>query len=83
MLCDPENYPLLANIDKPQALRELERDQLQTLNDELREFLTTSIELQRPTIPKSRTKAIAKTVRVTARRRVSLLIKANSLAERR
>ena len=43
MLCDPENYPLLANIDKPQALRELERDQLQTLNDELREFLINSI----------------------------------------
>ncbi len=43
MLCDPKNYPLLANIDSPAALRELERDQLQTLNDELREFLINSI----------------------------------------
>lgn len=43
MLCDPENYPLLANIDKPQALRELEKGQLQTLNDELREFLINTI----------------------------------------
>ncbi len=43
MLCDPKNYPLLVNIDKPQALRELEKDQLQTLNNELREFLINSI----------------------------------------
>jgi 1-deoxy-D-xylulose-5-phosphate synthase len=43
MLCDPENYPLLANIDNPQALRGLEKDQLQALNDELREFLINSI----------------------------------------
>lgn len=43
MLCDPEIYPLLANIKNPQALRELEKDQLQSLNDELREFLINSI----------------------------------------
>jgi 1-deoxy-D-xylulose-5-phosphate synthase len=43
MLCDPKNYPLLANIDKPQALRSLEKDQLQTVNDELRQFLVNSI----------------------------------------
>ncbi len=43
MLCDPEIYPLLANIGNPQALRELEKDQLQTLNDELRQFLIKSI----------------------------------------
>jgi len=43
MLCDPETYPLLAGIENPQALRELEKDQLQTLNDELREFLINSI----------------------------------------
>jgi len=43
MLCDPKNYPLLANIGKPQDLRDLEKDQLQTVNDELREFLINSI----------------------------------------
>ncbi len=43
MLCDPKNYPLLANIDNPLALRGLEKEQLQTLNDELREFLINSI----------------------------------------
>jgi len=43
MLCDPKNYPLLANINKPSDLRELEKDQLQTVNDELREFLINSI----------------------------------------
>jgi len=43
MLCDPKNYPLLAKIDKPQDLRDLEKDQLQTINDELREFLINSI----------------------------------------
>lgn len=43
MLCDPVTYPLLAGIENPQALRELEKDQLQALNDELREFLINSI----------------------------------------
>ena len=43
MLCDPQNYPLLANINKPSDLRELEKDQLQSVNDELREFLINSI----------------------------------------
>ncbi len=43
MLCDPNSYPLLSNIDSPQDLRSLEKNQLQTLNDELREFLINSI----------------------------------------
>ena len=43
MLCDPKKYPLLANIDLPKDLRELEKDQLQALNDELRQFLINSI----------------------------------------
>jgi len=43
MLCDPKNYPLLANINFPQDLRKLEKSQLQTVNDELREFLINSI----------------------------------------
>ncbi len=43
MLCDPKNYPLLANINQPSDLREIEQDQLQTLNDQLREFLINSI----------------------------------------
>jgi len=40
---DPKSYPLLANIDAPKDLRALEKDQLQTLNDELRQFLINSI----------------------------------------
>lgn len=43
MLCDPTIYPLLSGIDKPQDLRALEIDQLQSLNDELRDFLISSI----------------------------------------
>jgi len=43
MLCDPKLYPLLATIEQPLDLRALEKDQLQLLNDELREFLINSI----------------------------------------
>jgi len=43
MLCDPKIYPLLSGIDKPQDLRVLDIEQLQPLNDELREFLVNSI----------------------------------------
>lgn len=43
MLCDPKIYPLLHPIEKPQDLRLLEKNQLQALNDELREFLINSI----------------------------------------
>ena len=43
MLCDPKDYPLLANIKKPEDLRKLERSDLQAANDELREFLINSI----------------------------------------
>ena len=43
MLCDPTIYPLLSRIEKPQDMRALETEQLQTLNDELREFLINSI----------------------------------------
>ncbi len=43
MLCDPKIYPLLSKIEKPEDLRLLEVDQLQPLNDELREFLINSI----------------------------------------
>jgi len=43
MLCDPKIYPLLSKIDKPEDLRLLEVEQLQPLNDELREFLINSI----------------------------------------
>ncbi|MGB0495474.1 MAG: 1-deoxy-D-xylulose-5-phosphate synthase [Kangiellaceae bacterium] len=43
MLCDPKIYPLLANINKPADLRNLERENLQAANDELREFLVNSI----------------------------------------
>ena len=43
MLCDPEKYPLLANIENPIDLRKLEKEQLQNVNDELRQFLINSI----------------------------------------
>ena len=43
MLCDPEKYPLLANIENPIDLRKLEKEQLQSVNDELRQFLINSI----------------------------------------
>ncbi|MBV1911366.1 MAG: 1-deoxy-D-xylulose-5-phosphate synthase [Kangiellaceae bacterium] len=43
MLCDPLIYPLLSEIDQPADLRELAVEQLQALNDELREFLVNSI----------------------------------------
>jgi 1-deoxy-D-xylulose-5-phosphate synthase len=43
MLCDPKIYPLLSKIDKPEDLRVLDIEQLQPLNDELREFLINSI----------------------------------------
>ena len=43
MLCNPQNYPLLAQINQPSDVRLLEKDQLQLLNDQLREFLINSI----------------------------------------
>lgn len=43
MLCDPNIYPLLAAIDEPYMIRSFEKEQLQSLSDELREFLINSI----------------------------------------
>jgi len=43
MLCNPQNYPLLAQISQPSDVRLLEKEQLQLLNDQLREFLINSI----------------------------------------
>ena len=34
-----KNYPLLSQIDSPEALRLLDKDQLQPLADELRAYL--------------------------------------------
>lgn len=42
MLCTPEKYPYLANINWPADLRELEKDDLKAVADELREFLIES-----------------------------------------
>jgi 1-deoxy-D-xylulose-5-phosphate synthase len=43
MLCDPENYPLLAKINSPADVRGLATEQIKPLADELREFLINSI----------------------------------------
>ncbi|QDP00753.1 1-deoxy-D-xylulose-5-phosphate synthase [Thalassotalea sp. PS06] len=43
MTIDLENYPLLAQIDKPQQLREFPQDQLKQISDELRGYLLNSV----------------------------------------
>ncbi|WP_394176365.1 1-deoxy-D-xylulose-5-phosphate synthase [Thalassotalea litorea] len=43
MTIDLQNYPLLAQIDKPQQLREFSQDQLKQISDELRSYLLNSV----------------------------------------
>ncbi|MDG1731475.1 MAG: 1-deoxy-D-xylulose-5-phosphate synthase [Thalassotalea sp.] len=43
MTIDLSQYPLLANIDKPQQLRDLPQEQLKQVSDELRSYLLNSV----------------------------------------
>ncbi|TKB44501.1 1-deoxy-D-xylulose-5-phosphate synthase [Thalassotalea mangrovi] len=43
MTIDLQNYPLIAQIDKPQQLREFPQDQLKQISDELRSYLLNSV----------------------------------------
>jgi 1-deoxy-D-xylulose-5-phosphate synthase len=43
MTLDIAHYPILAQADTPQQLRELSQDKLQQLSGELRQYLLTSV----------------------------------------
>ncbi|MGA7297308.1 MAG: 1-deoxy-D-xylulose-5-phosphate synthase [Rhodanobacteraceae bacterium] len=42
-MIDPQNYPLLAKIDSPQDLKQLDEQQLPALAEELRDYLIESV----------------------------------------